>query len=268
MNDLITPVDSTHLHTSYEPAQMFNRVERLTGSDGLGRLRQSRVILFGLGGVGSWTAEALVRSGVGHLTIVDADRVAVSNINRQLPATTLTVGESKTSVMKRRLQEINPYCQIKDVEGLYTAETAESFNLRDYDYVIDAIDSLSDKASLIRHATSLRGVRLFSSMGAALKMDPTRISVAEFWKVTGCPLAAALRRKFKKSGDLPKRKFKCVYSPELLSNHEATEDISGAMSFNKAAVNGALCHITAIFGMTLAGLVIEDIVKAVKERDS
>lgn len=243
------------------PAQMFNRVERLTGSDGLERLHQARVILFGLGGVGSWTAEALVRSGIGHLTIVDADRVAVSNINRQLPATTLTVGEPKTEVMKRRLSEINPYCEITAVEGLYTDENADGFNLQDYDYVIDAIDSLSDKALLINRATSIKGVRLFSSMGAALKMDPTKISVAEFWKVTGCPLAAALRRKFKKSGNLPGRKFKCVYSPELLSNHKVADDTSGAMSFNKVAVNGAICHITAIFGMTLAGLVVEDIVK-------
>lgn len=240
---------------------IFNRTERLIGSEGLEALSGARVILFGLGGVGSWCAEALVRSGVGHLTIVDADRVAISNINRQLPALVSTVGRPKTEVMAERLAAINPEAEIKAIEGLYTEATSSDFHLEDYDYVIDAIDSLADKAHLILHATSLKRPRLVSSMGAALKMNPEKISVAEFWKVTGCPLAAALRRKFKKSGRMPRRKFKCVYSPELRSNHEVKEDESGAMSFNKVAVNGAMCHITAIFGFMLAGLVIEGIVE-------
>ena len=177
---------------------IFNRTERLSGSEGLEALSGARVILFGLGGVGSWCAEALVRSGVGHLTIVDADRVAVSNINRQLPALVSTVGRPKTEVMAERLAAINPEAEIKAIEGLYTEATSSDFHLEDYDYVIDAIDSLADKAHLILHATSLKRPRLVSSMGAALKMNPEKISVAEFWKVTGCPLAAALRRKFKK----------------------------------------------------------------------
>jgi len=262
MNDIFTRNDS-YAGERYEPSMIFNRVLRLTGEDGFHRLQNARVILFGLGGVGSWTAEALVRSGIGHIAIVDADRVAVSNINRQLPAMTATVGRPKTEVMVERLREINPDCDILSYNCLYTKETSEKFGLQDYDYVIDAIDSLADKASLILNATSLRGVRLVSSMGAALKMDPTKISVAEFWKVTGCPLAAALRRRFKKSGEMPRRNFKCVFSPELIPNRDVEEDTSGAMSFNKVAVNGAMCHITAIFGMTLAGLVIEDILKRV-----
>lgn len=244
-------------------SQMFNRTERLVGTEAMKRLGELKVIVFGVGGVGSWTAEALVRSGVGHVTIVDADRVAVSNINRQLMATTLTVGRSKVDVLRERLAAINPHAEIVAVERIYSAETAGQFNLSEYDYVVDAIDSLADKALLLVNATSCGGAtKVVSSMGAALKMDPTRISVAEFWKVKGCPLAAALRRKFKKSGVMPRRKIRCVYSDELIANHDCEADSSGAMSFGKAVINGAVCHITAIFGMTLAGLIVGDVYRS------
>lgn len=248
----------------YSEREIFNRSERLLGPDAMKKLAQARVIVFGIGGVGSWTAEALVRTGLRHLTIVDADRVAVSNINRQAPATTRTVGESKVEAMKRRLLEINPQADIDAVEGIYTTETAGHFPLGEFACVVDAIDSLADKALLINNATRTGGgTRLFSSMGAALKLDPTRIKTAEFWNVQGCRLAAALRHRFKKSGVFPARKFKCVYSDELLPNlGEATESCAGMpMAFNKVAVNGSLCHITAIFGMTLAGMVISHIIR-------
>lgn len=238
----------------------FNRVERLVGSEAMVCLANAKVIIFGLGGVGSWTAEALVRSGVGHLTIVDADTVATSNINRQLMATVSTVGRSKVEVLRERLLDINPDAEIVARNEIYSPATSGGFELGAYDYVVDAIDSLSDKAHLILNATA-RGVRLVSSMGAALKMNPLKVSVSEFWKVEGCPLAAALRSRFRRSGEFPRRKFKCVFSPERLSNRWDGEDRSGAMTFGKVAMNGALCHITAIFGMTLAGLVIEDIVR-------
>ncbi|MDE5828899.1 MAG: tRNA threonylcarbamoyladenosine dehydratase [Duncaniella sp.] len=235
----------------------LSRVALLTGEAGLDSLRSCRVILFGTGGVGAWAAEALVRSGIGHLTIVDADSVAPSNINRQLPALHSTIGQEKTGVLRSRLLDIAPEAEIVAVQGFYNASTAADFHLEEYDYVIDAIDSLADKALLILNATAA-GVTLFSSMGAALKMDPLKICVAEFWKVTGCPLAAALRRRFKKSGQMPRRKFKCVYSPELLTNHPEAVDLSGetALSYGKVAVNGALMHITATFGLILASLVI------------
>lgn len=239
-------------------ADIFNRVNRLVGNDALQRISDARVIVFGIGGVGSWSVEALVRSGIGHITIVDADTVATSNINRQLPATTLTVGELKVDTMRRRMLEINPTLDIKTIAMRYTAETADDFTLTDYDYVIDAIDSLADKALLIHRATSQK-VRLLSSMGAALKMDPTRIKIAEFKNVTGCRLAAALRRKFKQTGMYPARKFQCVYSDELLPNRGEDNDNSGAMTYGKIAVNGALCHVTAIFGLMLAGLVLEEL---------
>lgn len=238
----------------------FNRVERLLGEDAMLRLAEARVIVFGVGGVGSWTAEALVRTGIGELIIVDADRVAESNINRQLMATTSTVGKEKVEVLRERLLDINPECKIRAVARQYTTETADEFRLSDCDYVVDAIDSLADKALLIENATRMR-VRLVSSMGAALKMDPTRIRVGEFATVKGCRLAAALRRKFRHSGRWPSRKFQCVYSDELLENNGFRQDETGAKSYGKVAINGALCHITAIFGMTLAGLVVEGLVR-------
>lgn len=234
----------------------FNRTELLLGQDAITRLKEARVIIFGVGGVGSWTAEALVRSGLGHLTIVDADIIAASNINRQLMALTSTVGRTKVEVLRQRLLDINPDAEIEAVCRRYSAETAEQFHLTDYDYVVDAIDSLSDKALLIVTATRLK-VRLVSSMGAALKLDPTRIRVGEFRTVKGCRLAAALRRKFKQTGIWPSRKFLCVYSDELQPNRGARDDSSGAMTYSKVAINGALCHITAIFGMTLAALIIQ-----------
>ncbi len=238
----------------------LSRVSRLIGTESTERLRQISVILFGLGGVGSWVAECLVRSGVRYLTIVDADVVAESNINRQLPALVSTVGRSKVDVMRSRLQDIAPDAIIEVREERYEPSTADSYDLGSYDYVIDAIDSLADKALLILRATSSKTV-LFSSMGAAMKMDPARIQTAEFWKVKGCPLAAALRRKFKKSGQMPRRKFRCVFSDELVPNRGELLADSGAMSFNKVAFNGAMCHITAIFGMTLASMVINDVVR-------
>lgn len=243
--------------------EIFSRVELLTGPEALERIAMSRVILFGIGGVGSWTAEALVRSGVRDLTIVDADDVAVSNINRQLMATHSTVGKAKTEALRERLLDINPEASVTCVTGIYSEETAGKFDLDSYDYVIDAIDSLAHKATLILNACRSRA-RLFSSMGAARKMDPTRIEVAEFWKIKGCPLAAALRRRFKRNGMMPRKKFRCVYSDELVPNageSESVSDTSGTMTYGKVAVNGALCHITAIFGMTLAGMTIEDICK-------
>ena len=239
--------------------EMFSRSERLLGNAGMERLRSVRAIVFGVGGVGSWVAEGLVRTGVVHLTIVDSDVVAVSNINRQLPATTLTVGMPKVEALKQHLLEVNPEAQITALNAIYCADNAASFSLEAYDYIIDCIDSLEHKVSLILHATSLPA-QFYSSMGAALKMDPTRISVAEFWKVKGCPLAAALRRRIKKKGTFPKKKFKCVYSEELLENRTSEAEAMGGMwDAQKAQINGSLMHITAIYGLTLAGLIIQDI---------
>ena len=230
----------------------LQRALLLLGDDVMERVAQQRIIVFGCGGVGSWCIEALVRSGFRHITLVDFDRVSPSNINRQLMATQSTVGQVKVEAMRRHLLDINPEADIVIRNETYCADTAETFPLDDYDYVIDAIDSLPDKQLLIERATRSRA-QFFSSMGAALKMDPTRVQVTEFWKVKGCPLARALRQRFKKQQRFPARKFQCVYSDELLKNQEVADAGERA--------NGSLVHITAIFGLTLAGLVIQDVRK-------
>lgn len=226
--------------------EIFQRSELLLGDEAMSRIGEKRVIIFGVGGVGSWCAESLVRSGIKHLTIVDSDTVCASNINRQLMATTDTVGQVKVDVLKERLLSINPSAEITALHQFFTVETADSFNLTSYDYIIDAIDTLKDKALLILMATQT-DAKFFSSMGAALKLDPTRIKIDEFWKIQGDPLARVLRKRFKREGQFPSRKFQCVYSDELLEPREEGK--------------GSLVHITAIFGFMLASLVIQDAIK-------
>lgn len=250
-------------------------------------LSEVRVILFGVGGVGSWCAEGLVRSGVKHLTIVDSDRVSITNVNRQLMATTKTVGQVKVEALKNHLLEINPNAEIEAIQAIYCEDTAERFDLDSYDYVVDAVDSLKDKALLILKATASKA-KFYCSLGAALKTNPLKVQVAEFWDVRGCPLGAALRKKMKRAGTFPAHKFLCVYDDEVLENRGAdsvgeVEDAFHAIygqdetdiiaqdgpgdpallnhdwSTSKAQINGTTVHITAIFGMTLSGLIIDDI---------
>ena len=240
----------------------FSRVELLLGREALDSIASQCVILFGIGGVGSWCAEALVRSGIMHLTIVDPDRVNSSNINRQLPATQNTIGELKVELLKKRLLEINPDAKILALAQIYTEETSAGFNLHNYHYIIDAIDTLTHKAHLLLEA-SKTSATVFASMGAGLKMDPTRIHIAEFWKVKGCKLAGALRQKFRKT-EMPSKKFQCIYSEEMLHNKGVNYEIeereeNGIISQYKPHINGAMLHITGIYGFMLAGLVINDI---------
>jgi tRNA threonylcarbamoyladenosine dehydratase len=256
---------------------IFQRTELLLGKERMEKVMSKNVIIFGIGGVGSWCAESLIRSGIQHLTIVDSDRVCMTNINRQSHATTLTVGEVKTEALKKRLLEINPAAAINAVQKIYNRENHEFFELEQYDYIIDCIDSLGSKTHLIRQATRTSAV-FFCSMGASLKIDPTRIRVAEFWKVIGCPLASKIRKMIKK-GDLPAKKFMCIYSDEVLENKGSgsscgtekclcpkTKNAPGDPELadhewcsQKAVINGTVAHITAIYGFTLAGLVIQDI---------
>ena len=256
---------------------IFQRTELLVGQELMERIMSKNVIIFGIGGVGSWCAESLIRSGIQRLTIVDSDRVCMTNINRQLHATTLTVGEVKTDALKRRLLEINPAAEITAIQKIYNRENHDIFELEKFDFIVDAIDSLGNKIHLIRQATRTDAV-LISSMGTSLKIDPTRIQVAEFWKVLGCPLASKVRKMIKK-GDLPAKKFRCVFSAELLENKGAgascgtdkclcpkTKNAPGDPELadhewcsQKAVINGTLAHITAIFGFTIAGLIIQDI---------
>lgn len=231
---------------------IFNRVELLLGRETMKRITSCRIMIVGVGGVGSWCAESLVRSGIGHLTIVDSDSVCASNINRQLMATTATVGRAKVDVLRERLLEINPDADVTAMQRVYRGEDNAFFRLEDYDYIIDCIDSLKDKMALLLNATATKAT-VFSSMGAALKMDPSQIKVAEYWKVRGCPLGAALRKKMKRAGQKPAKPVMCVYSEELLENKGIGEVPREGNS------NGTLAHITAIFGFTLAGLVMKDL---------
>ena len=259
---------------------MFNRTELLLGAEAMEQIRSKRVIIFGVGGVGSWCAECLVREGIGHLTLVDSDVVCVTNCNRQLMATTKTIGQPKVEALRSRLLEINPNADILALQKNFSKETAEDFNIDTYDYVIDAIDSLRDKIELITKTLSnspskgrtkeslpiegevWRG-SLITSMGAALRIDPTKVRVSEFWKIKGDPLAAAMRSAMRRSKTFPARKFLCVHSEEQPLPNLGTALQDGSATFNKKQTNGSLAHITAIFGMTLAGLVIQDIQKTV-----
>ncbi|MBQ8736606.1 MAG: tRNA threonylcarbamoyladenosine dehydratase [Bacteroidaceae bacterium] len=241
----------------------FQRTELLIGSEAMQRLKCVKVILFGVGGVGSWCAESLIRTGVTHLDIVDSDMVAPSNLNRQLMATVETIGQPKVEVLRDRLMAINPEATIVPIQDIYTSETSQSFHLEQYDYIIDAIDSLAHKAHLLFTA-SRTSARVFSSMGAALKFDITKIQVAEFRKVKGCPLGAALRRRMKKLDMMPASKIMCVFSEELLANKGNSEesDLTDTNPlFNKVNHNGTVMHAVATFGLVLAGLVIGDICK-------
>lgn len=251
----------------------------MLGTAMLDTLKATKVAVIGLGGVGSWCAESLVRSGVGELMLVDSDRVCITNVNRQLMATTKTAGEVKVAVLAERLKEINPTVKLDVRQQIYDETNAASFELEKYDYVIDCIDSLACKAALIRHALSIPTVTLFASMGAALKMDPFQIRASEFRKIEGDGLARALRQKFKKTGGYPARKFTCVWSPEHRENLGPAGAACGlgqcvcpkdpgvgdaALSTHewcssKARINGTVAHTTAIFGFALAGLVLQDI---------
>nr|MEE4267913.1 tRNA threonylcarbamoyladenosine dehydratase [Candidatus Krumholzibacteria bacterium] len=226
-----------------EHASFFHRLEILTGPVALRKLARSRVAVFGLGGVGSWAAEGLVRSGVGEIMLVDADEVDPTNINRQLQTHAQNVGQPKTTELAKRLALISPDCRITTRQEFYSPENAESFRLEEYDFVLDCIDSVPSKVDLLVRANQA-GCTIFASMGAAFKLDPTRIRTGSIWQTGGCALAKVIRRKLREtdfSGD-----FEVVYSPEQMLVPDRT-------------VNGSAVFVTACFGMTLAGLVVRQV---------
>ncbi|MCC8036862.1 MAG: tRNA threonylcarbamoyladenosine dehydratase [Bacteroidales bacterium] len=249
-----------------------DRTELLVGEDEMRRIRSLRAIVLGVGGVGSWTAEGLVRSGVGHITLVDADRVAASNINRQLPALHSTIGQPKVDVLAQRLRDINPELKVTTRFERYCPETASSYDWNKYDIIIDAIDSLSDKALLLQEASRSEHGRVFSSMGAALKMDPRKLQVAEFWKVKGCPLARALRTKLRRAHATLASPVTCVFSEELIPNAAPKASRQGPsleggppscpdndaqpMTYGKVALNGTWPTAVMIQGLLLANVAL------------
>lgn len=224
------------------PQDFLERSRTLLGDDALSSLSRARVAVFGLGGVGGWCAEALVRTGVRRILLVDADVVAPSNVNRQIMATPATVGQRKSDALASRLEEIAPDAGIDARAVFYDETTAPSFDLGSYDYVIDAIDSVRSKALLVRSALAHPGVTLLSSMGAAKRLDPSRVKAVEFSKIQGDGLARALRTALKKSGGIPERKFTCVCSDE--------PPLCDGL--------GSVVTVTAAFGLLLASLVVRD----------
>ena len=234
-------------------AEIFKRSILALGERAFRRLRLAKVAVIGVGGVGGWCAESLVRAGLGRIMIVDPDRVAPSNINRQNVATTETVGELKVNVLEKRLLAINPGLEIDARAKAYTAENAGEFDFSLCDCVIDAIDSLDDKVHLIRHVTGMEGPLLLSSMGAAFRTDPFAVRKDEFWKVKGDGLARALRARFRRSGEFPGRRFTCVYSTE------APLEPEDAPLTQEARAYGSLPHVTASFGFALAALAVNAI---------
>lgn len=232
----------------------FPRTELLLGKEAMQLIARKKVLLLGVGGVGSWCAESLVRTGIHHLTIADMDCIAESNINRQLMATSLNIGQPKVEVLRERLLAINPEADIVAIRERFSEDTAAAFHLDEYDYIIDCIDSLKDKMLLIELSCKSTAV-FFSSMGAALKTEPSRVRTGFFREVRGCPLARMLRKKLRQAGRFPERDFLCVYSDEVLENRGDESLVEGART------NGSLVHVTAVFGFTLASLVINDLLE-------
>lgn len=208
------------------------------------QLQSVRVILFGIGGVGSWCAEALIRTGLIHLTIVDGDTVQTSNLNRQLPATQATIGIPKVEALKDRLLSINPDADIIARNEMVNEEWLMANGLEGYNYVIDAIDDVQAKTDLILYASRVCGCKIFSSMGAALRFDPTQVTTGELMSIKGDALAKAVRTRMKKLDRYPNKKIRCVYSTEQAQRCET---------------RGSLMQVTAVFGCTLASLIIRDL---------
>lgn len=249
----------------------FSRTELLIGSEGLKKLRDSTVAVFGLGGVGGYAAEALCRAGVGRLVIVDFDDVCVTNINRQIIALDDTVGRSKALVMADRMRRINPSADIVPCKDFYSAETCDYLLSGKFDYVLDAIDNITSKLHLIRTCQE-RGIPIVSSMGAASKMDPSRIRVADIADTHKCRMARIVRKLLKKQGI--ERGVKVVFSTEeyreqagrdsvcrdsCVCPHRDVEDYSCR---HRRVILGSISFIPGIFGLTMAGVAVNDLLES------
>ena len=242
----------------------FSRTQLVFGKEAMDRLKGSRVAVFGVGGVGGYTVEALARSGVGAIDIIDDDKVCLTNINRQIIATTKTVGKYKVDVAKERIEEINPDCKVTAFRTFYMPETADQFDFTKYDYVVDAIDTVTGKIALIENAKKA-GTPIISSMGAGNKVDPTAIEVADIYKTSVCPLARVMRYELKRRGI---KKLKVVYSKEKPIPPISDEDPNGENGClskadkvpGKRQVPGSTAFVPSVAGLIIAGEVIKDII--------
>ena len=221
----------------------FSRTEALLGEQAMEKLKKARVAVFGIGGVGGHVVEALVRSGVGAVDIVDSDKVCMSNLNRQIIATESCIGKYKVDVMKERILDINPEAVVNVHKCFYLPETKDEFDFSQYSYVVDAVDTVTAKIQLVMEAAEA-GVPIISSMGAGNKLDPTAFQVADIYKTSVCPLAKVMRRELKKRGI---KKLKVVYSKE--------------QPVVKNTVPASVAFVPSVVGLIIAGEVIKDLVK-------
>ncbi len=233
-------------------SEQFMRTELLLGREAMEILKNTRVAVFGIGGVGGYTVEALVRSGVGALDLVDRDQVSVSNLNRQLIATTETIGKDKVDVMCERALTINPEIKIHTKKCFFLPETADEFDFTQYDYVVDAVDTVTAKIALVLKAQE-EGVPIISSMGAGNKLDPTKFAVADIYETRVCPLAKVMRRELKKRGV---KQLKVVYSTE----EPVRPSVPAGNEENlRKDTPGSVAFVPSVAGMILAGEVIRDL---------
>ena len=244
----------------------FSRSELLIGKEGIEKLHKSRVAVFGIGGVGGYTVDALVRSGVEQIDLIDDDKVCLTNLNRQLIATRKTVGKDKVDIMRERILEINPKVTVNVYKTFFLPENADTFPFEEYDYVVDAVDTVTAKISLVMKAKELN-IPIISSMGAGNKLDPTMFRVADIYKTKVCPLAKVMRRELKKRGV---KKLKVVYSEEMPKRPIEDMAISckthcicppGAKHkcTEKRDIPGSVAFVPSVVGLIIAGEVLKDL---------
>lgn len=230
----------------------FTRTEMLLGSQAMSQLQTARVAVFGVGGVGGFAAEALIRAGVGSITLIDNDTVALSNLNRQIIALHSTLGRSKVQVMAERLRDINPHAHITCHEMFYLPENADAIDLSQFDYIIDAVDTVAAKMELITRADGL-GVPIICAMGAGNKLDPSKIVLTDIYKTNTCPLARVIRTQCKKRGI---HRLKVAYSTEPALHPAPVEEPTG-----RRATPGSISFVPSVMGLMIAGEVVRDIIR-------
>lgn len=230
----------------------FSRTELLIGQEGVDKLKHAKVAVYGVGGVGGFVVEALARAGIGSFDLIDNDTVSLTNINRQIIATHKTIGRVKVEVMMERILEINPDAKVRIYETFFLPENAEQFPFSEYDYIVDAIDTVTAKIELVMKAQE-NNIPIISAMGAGNKMDPTRFEVTDIYKTKVCPLAKVMRRELKKRGI---KKLKVVYSTEEALTPAVSEEEKG----NRRVLPGSISFVPSVAGLIIAGEVIKDLI--------
>lgn len=230
----------------------FSRTRMLLGSENMQRLRQAKIAVFGIGGVGGYMVEALARTGIGSFVLVDHDTVSITNLNRQIIATHKTVGRGKAEVMKERILEIQPEAEVEIRPCLYLPENADTFDFSEYSYVVDAVDTVTAKIEIILRAQAA-GVPVISSMGTGNKLDPAQFAVTDIYKTSMCPLAKVMRHELKKRGV---KHLKVVYSPE--KPLQPAED-TGEKTAGRRSLPGSVAFVPSVAGLLLASEVVKDL---------